>query len=560
MNNSSNVRYILYARKSTESSERQVQSLADQQQIMSNLAINRGINIVKVITESKSAKTPNSRDGFNQMIKVINKGKADGIITYAFDRLSRNPVDSANIKWMLQTEKIKRIITQSKDYLPEDNALLLSIEDGMANEYIRKLSRDVKRGMVSKFDKGIYPNSAPIGYYNCPFDRDIKVDKKYFPIIRKMWDMLLSGKYNVPTIHKIAFEDWKLRTPKKRNSGGKLVSRSLIYKIFHNPFYMGVIKWDGMTNQGIHKPMITPAEFELAQTIINRPFKHKFKKYNYSYTGLISCANCTCQITAETKFKNNKPYSYYFCTGRSKYIKCDQKSKRISLNDLESQIKQILNSITIEPHYYEQAIITITKTQEKRLKKKEAVNQQKLSALSNAEKKKERLTDFLINGVLAPDIYKEKMNEVSLEIAKLKLNLANSKTKKDNDIEIFIRAFDFMKNARNVFEKSDSYMKKDIFKSLGSKYELKDRKLNLELTPWFKRVAEFKGDQLQQKIASEPVKHSAEQENLDFSEFCSRWCTVVNLICNDIENHTGQVFFPSLNHKNTPPPLKTKTN
>ena len=67
---------------------------------------------------------------------------------------------------MLQQGIIKVISTIDRDYRPDDNALLLSIEGGMANQYIRDLSRNVKRGMQSKREKGQFPHKAGMGYIN----------------------------------------------------------------------------------------------------------------------------------------------------------------------------------------------------------------------------------------------------------------------------------------------------------------------------------------------------------------------------------------------------------
>ncbi len=535
-----NLRFVLYMRKSTDSADRQVQSLDDQMNVMNELAERRGIIIIKTISESKSAKEPNAREGFNQMLDLIKLGQADGILAYAFDRLSRNPVDSANVKWLLQTKKIKHIVTQNRDYFPEDNALLLSIEDGMANEYIRKLRRDVKRGMVSKFKRGIYPGNAPIGYFNCRYDRDIKVDKNYFLLVRKMWDMLLSGKYSVPTIHRIVVEDWKMRTPKKKTTGGALISRSLVYKIFHNPFYMGIIKWGGMTQTGIHKSMVTPEEFELVQKIIKSNTKENCYKHVHAFTGLMRCPNCNCQITAETKIKNGKKYSYYYCTGRSKYIKCDQKSKRLTLGQLEIQISEQISKIAIGYEFFQIAVAIIKESKSQKSKEKKVIHHQQEKALVESEKRKDRLANLLIDGVLEAEIYQEKMKAINKEIATLKIKL--KRPKKQGDLnQTCLDIFRFMNGVGETFNSADQETKRDILRSLGQKLYLKDRKLAPELAPWFLPVANFNQKNVKKFSASELKKASPRKGKQDFENINSRWCNVVKQVCKAIKEHPSPI-------------------
>ena len=88
------MRYILYARKSSESEDRQVQSIDDQVRILRDLATSRGLTIVEEISESHSAKDPGARAGFEGMLKKIEHGQADAILCWAINRLTRNPVDS----------------------------------------------------------------------------------------------------------------------------------------------------------------------------------------------------------------------------------------------------------------------------------------------------------------------------------------------------------------------------------------------------------------------------------------------------------------------------------
>jgi len=95
------------------------------------------------------------------MMEIISKGQADGIICWKLDHLARNPVDGGSISWLLQTSQIKHIKTAERDYLPTDNVLMMSVEFGMSNQYIRDLSANVKRGNRKKLRRGEWPNYAP---------------------------------------------------------------------------------------------------------------------------------------------------------------------------------------------------------------------------------------------------------------------------------------------------------------------------------------------------------------------------------------------------------------
>jgi len=149
-------RYFIYCRKSTEAEDKQVLSMESQIRELTDLAKRLGLRVVGVLTESKSAKAP-GRQAFNELLQRIYKGEASGIICWKLDRLARNPIDGGQISWMLQRRVIKHILTADRSYYPEDNVLLMNVEFGMANQFVRDLSRNTKRGLKAKVEKGWLP-------------------------------------------------------------------------------------------------------------------------------------------------------------------------------------------------------------------------------------------------------------------------------------------------------------------------------------------------------------------------------------------------------------------
>jgi site-specific DNA recombinase len=77
------IRYVLYARKSSEAEDRQVQSTEDQQVRLREIAHLRGISIIRELTEAKSAKKPGDRPVFEALLKSVEAGEFDGIICWS---------------------------------------------------------------------------------------------------------------------------------------------------------------------------------------------------------------------------------------------------------------------------------------------------------------------------------------------------------------------------------------------------------------------------------------------------------------------------------------------
>jgi site-specific DNA recombinase len=183
---------------------------------------------------------------FDEMLKRIERGEADGIIAWHPDRLARNSIDGGRIIYLLDNGKLKDLRFATFSF--ENNSqgkFMLQIMFGQSKYYSDALSENVKRGNRTKIERGWRPNRAPIGYLNDLATKTIVRNPDHFPLIRKIFDLMLTGAYSTRQIGSIARDEWGLRSRKRRRIGGAPLGMNAIYKILSNPFYAGLIVWSG---------------------------------------------------------------------------------------------------------------------------------------------------------------------------------------------------------------------------------------------------------------------------------------------------------------------------
>ena len=74
-------KFFIYTRKSTDTEDRQVRSIADQLTELRDLAKKEQLEIVDTFVEKQTAKIP-GRPIFNDMLARIEKGEASGILAW----------------------------------------------------------------------------------------------------------------------------------------------------------------------------------------------------------------------------------------------------------------------------------------------------------------------------------------------------------------------------------------------------------------------------------------------------------------------------------------------
>src|SRR3989344_2285563 len=93
------IRYFLYARKSSDDTQRQMAYIGDQVAHLKAHAERNGLDVVgEPLTEACTAKKP-GRPVFNDMLARIERGEANGILCWDIDRLGRNPRDTGKTQW-----------------------------------------------------------------------------------------------------------------------------------------------------------------------------------------------------------------------------------------------------------------------------------------------------------------------------------------------------------------------------------------------------------------------------------------------------------------------------
>jgi DNA invertase Pin-like site-specific DNA recombinase len=427
------IRYVIYARKSSEDDGRQVRSINDQIVECEELATRNGLNVIVlsghprgVIEESRSARRPNNRPEFDKMIAELrrphDKRRFDAILAWHPNRLTRNAYESGLLIQMLDDDQITDLQFCSYIFHNDPSGKEhIAFEFARAKGYSDHLSVDIRRGMKRRYEEGALLQQAPFGYakkMEDPKNTDrcslLPIpDGKNFELVKIMFNMRQSGK----TLETIAL--W-LQTHGLKGKRGGETTPQWVYKILTNPFYYGFRAYNTQEDsKPVDYRLISRPDWEFVPAISEGDF-YKIQRLDEKKTitalnlplrgGLISCGYCESPMYPErvrkTTAKGVTYHGYYRCQNdECPHRSPTEKTKRGEQNSIgmqtifdkiEEDLRQFFRLTDMRYAHYIQWVESFTLNEEEKqnerrrfieCKRRSAVKEHKGLALGRVTKK-----------------------------------------------------------------------------------------------------------------------------------------------------------------------------
>lgn len=503
--------YVAYYRKSTDTEDKQVPSLVDQRKVVVEYAKSRQLYIPQAFhfEESCSAKAP-GRPVFDEVIRLLKEGKADGVIAYSADRLTRNGEDSNTLITLIEINVEIWITTFGRFENTSTHKLLFGFLALMAKLKVDGLSEDTKRGMNGRTDRGWWAGWAPLGYINIDIHgkisgkgfvlekqellerlgrslNPIELDPLVAPIIKRAFELYAYQDFSLKSLCDRMYEEG-LRTRK-----GEQVKKTTMEQILKNPFYYGVLKWHNEIRDANHEQIIGKDLHDLVRQKLSgkSPFTIK-PNLTFQYKGLMTCGACGLNITAEAREKKQKNgnrhnYVYYHCT-KSKG-NCGQ--PLIEEKELEKQFSKMFNQFFLnegQAREIQEKLEDLYKEDSDYQIKQEKILKIRLEKLRN--EKKQMFRRMLTGDVDDKEAYIELKNDIQNEIAGIeeKINKITGHTQSwfDQSSNLIYVA----RHAQELFLEGTKEEKQTLIRSVASNLYLKDEIIYFDLKKPFQIFSE----------------------------------------------------------------------
>lgn len=404
---------IIYYRKSTDTDDKQINSLEHQLNNCRKTAELNNLEIYKEIWESKSAKTEFTREWFNEMIKHAKLWRVDYIICDEPKRLSRNNLDTSRIIDLLDKKQIKGILCTSREYHGENSRdkFLLQLDLSLSKMDNEDRAKDTKDKMVTAFKKGQWLAKAPPWYKNITlkkWHKSIEIDLEKAPYIKRTFELRTMW-YSFTKLADFLFENWV------HNRTWNRYSIEQVKKILNNKFYIWIMEWWWLENKWNHSPIISESLFyqanwkkEKSETI------YTARKWKFNFTWLLRWQEENLAMSWYQK----KWHIYYQSWFNS----------RVKINISEKLLFEKIRELFKPFENIPEPIQKITKEMLQEIYNK-ATNQKESNIekiklkISKLKERKDNLINAFLDWDIEKEIYKSKQKIIEQEIIELEKNI-----------------------------------------------------------------------------------------------------------------------------------------
>ena len=375
------IAYAYYRLSQEEANEGQSSSILNQEKIVRDYCARNGIALLDSFVDDGWSGGNFERPGFQAMMRALEFGKANMVITKDLSRLGRDMRESSYYAEQFFPEHQIHYIAIADNFDSELENVMAPFQFAMNEVYLRDSSRKVRDVFKMKRSKGEYCACAPFGYKKDPKDKNHLIpDEETAPIVTSIFQRSAAGKSCITIAQELSNEGvvtpLKYRALYRDNFTDAGAARATDYwnyttvkRIIKNEVYLGktvlgktrkvslkskkkisVPKEDWVVTEGTHIPLVDQMTFDKAQFNLGKGSRD-YRQYDHVrksiFGGIAICSLCGYSLCSSGTVYKGEREKYWFlsCNHKSKRFENPCQGVNIKYSDLLELVRQELNSL-----------------------------------------------------------------------------------------------------------------------------------------------------------------------------------------------------------------------
>ena len=443
----------LYIRVSTDN---QAELSPDaQKRLLLDYAKKNGIIISNdfIFSESVSGRHVQKRPEFQRMIGIAKQPShpIDVILVWKYSRFARNQEESIVYKSMLKKDHVE-VISVSEPLIDGPfGSLIERIIEWMDEYYSIRLSGEVLRGMKEKALRNGYQSSPCLGYEAVGHGKPFQINEAEYAMVSYIMDLYDNQNMDETAIAR------KCNDLGYKTKRGNPFERRTIDRILQNPFYCGIVSWNGVEFEGAHEVRISKERFDRRQRLIasrKRPMKARnISTCKHWLSGLLKCSVCGATLS-------------YTGNGKCPYFQCWKYAKGFHKTSVALSVKKAEEAVI---EYFDQVLAGADFTyvrKEQPAADKTAAIEQLQKELSKLSARESRIRDAYESGIDSLEEYKANKErlisnrlQLESELEKLRKEQEEKEVSKEDVLHEIKSVNDILKNPDVSYEEKGTLIR-----------------------------------------------------------------------------------------------------
>ena len=458
----------------SDAKQEQGVSLVEQRDAITRYALKTNLELVRWFEERQTA-AKRGRPIFNQMVRLLRKGKVDGVVIHKIDRSARNLRDWADIGELLDMGYDIHVAHDGLDLHSRGGRLAADVQAVVAADFIRNLREETRKGFYGRLKQGLYPLPAPLGYLNCGRGKPKVIDPIKGPLVKKAFDLYSTGRYSLASLVV------ELQRLGLRNRNGGKVSLPGLSKTLNNPFYIGIIRLrrSGETFAGVHKPLVKKSVFDRVQQTLSGKIRSSGYIHNHLFRRTFRCWNCNYCLIGEIQKGN----TYYRCHTRG----CPTTGVRE--DTMTNEVQKMLLPLQFSKKERRYLVTKIPKLREEWIENTKKETESLRLRIGQTKDRLNRLTDAYLDEVIDKDVFEHRKTALLHEQAQQQETLADLEATGHSRADRLAKFLELAGSAWFSYKKASYEEKRDLLEKVTSNRLVDRKNVVLELKETYREVA-----------------------------------------------------------------------
>ena len=366
-----------------------------------------------IFSESVSGRHVQKRPEFQRMIAIAKQPShpIDVILVWKYSRFARNQEESIVYKSMLKKDNVD-VISVSEPLIDGPfGSLIERIIEWMDEYYSIRLSGEVLRGMKEKALQHGYQTTPCLGYEAVGHGKPFQINETEYAMVSYIMNLYDNQNIDETAIARRC-NDLGYRTKR-----GNRFERRTIDRILQNPFYCGIVSWNGVEFDGAHEVRLSRDRFQKRQKLIasrRRPVKARnVSTCKHWLSGLLKCSVCGATLS-------------YTGNGKCPYFQCWKYAKGFHKTSVALSVKKAEEAVIT---YFDQVLagadFTYVRKEQPSDKDNTAAIEQLQRELAKLSTRESRIHDAYESGIDTLEEYKSNKDRLISNRLQLENELEN---------------------------------------------------------------------------------------------------------------------------------------